>query len=222
MDQKINILQTQFVTHDVKRFVLQKPKGFKFVPGQATELSIDLDGWRKEKRPFTFTSLNKDLVLEFTIKKYPEHRGVTQKLHQLQPGDKIILRQPWGTINFAAKGVFIAGGAGITPFIAILRQLKDKGEIKGNKLIFSNKLRQDIILEKEWQSMFKPEDLSLVLTREKHPDYYYGRITKKFLQNKIKDFRQKFYVCGPKPMVKDITSYLKNLGADTNSIVIEE
>ena len=31
---KAPILMTEFVTHDVKRFVLAKPAGFKFVPGQ--------------------------------------------------------------------------------------------------------------------------------------------------------------------------------------------
>jgi ferredoxin-NADP reductase len=27
--------------HDVKRFTIQKPEGFKFIPGQATEVSIN-------------------------------------------------------------------------------------------------------------------------------------------------------------------------------------
>jgi hypothetical protein len=35
------IISVESVTHDVKRFTIQKPEGFKFIPGQATEVSIN-------------------------------------------------------------------------------------------------------------------------------------------------------------------------------------
>jgi hypothetical protein len=34
------ILETYFVNHHVKRFVVEKPPGYTFVPGQATEIAI--------------------------------------------------------------------------------------------------------------------------------------------------------------------------------------
>lgn len=224
---KTKILLTEFVTHDVKRFVLEKPEGYKFVPGQATDLAINKPGWEDKKHPFTYTSLNDDLVLEFIIKgyptdKYPDHEGVTQKLHSLVPGDEIILEEPWGTINYEGPGVFIAGGAGITPFIAILRDLRKKGNIKGNKLFFSNKTKKDVILEKEFKDMFAEETLVLTLTQEKNHGYESGRIGEKFLKEYIDDFSQNFYVCGPKAMVNDITKLLQSLGASSDSVVIEE
>jgi ferredoxin-NADP reductase len=46
------------VTHDVKRFTIQKPEGFKFIPGQATEVSINTPALKMKKATFTFTSLN--------------------------------------------------------------------------------------------------------------------------------------------------------------------
>jgi predicted ferric reductase len=49
-------------------------------------------------------------------------------------------------LNIKAK-VFIAGGAGVTPFIAILRQLQAENKIANNKLIFT-KTANDIILKK--------------------------------------------------------------------------
>ena len=179
------LLFTSFVTHDVKRFILEKPKGYEFEPGQATEVAINKKGWTDKKRPFTFTSLNQDKVLELIIKGYPvadhpDHEGVTEKIHELKSGDELLLDEPWGTINYKGPGVFIAGGAGITPFIAIFRDLKSKNKLKGNTLIFSNKEQKDIILEKELKSMFG-DDLILTLTREKHPDYIHGRIDKNFL-----------------------------------------
>lgn len=222
------ILMTEFVTHDVKRYILEKPHGYVFEPGQATELSIDHPQFLNEKRPFTFTSLNDDKVLEFVIKKYavddyPNHHGFTEKLDQLKPGADLLLRQPWGTINYEGPGVFIAGGAGITPFIAILRMLQQRNQIADQTLIFSNKKSRDVILEKEFRHMFSDQGkLFLTLTREKKPDLYeFGRINQDFLTNKIDDFSQKFYVCGPPSMVKSIRQTLKELGADSQEIVFE-
>jgi ferredoxin-NADP reductase len=37
----VKIISVESVTHDVKRFTIQKPEGFKFIPGQATEVSIN-------------------------------------------------------------------------------------------------------------------------------------------------------------------------------------
>jgi hypothetical protein len=39
------------------RFKVQKPEGYTFVSGQATDVSINTPN-QKTKRPFTFTSLN--------------------------------------------------------------------------------------------------------------------------------------------------------------------
>lgn len=121
MSAKVRIKAAEYVTHNVRRFDVDKPSGFTFEPGQATEVSIDKDGWRDEKRSFTFTALPEWDDLQFTIKIYPDHHGVTEQLGKLEVGDALILDEPWGTIQYKGPGTFIAGGAGITPFIAILR-----------------------------------------------------------------------------------------------------
>jgi len=38
---------TEFVTHDVKRFIVEKPEGFSFKPGQATEIAINKEGLKE-------------------------------------------------------------------------------------------------------------------------------------------------------------------------------
>lgn len=230
-EKNVKILMKEYITHDVIRFVLEKPEGYEFTPGQATDVSINLSGWEKEKRPFTFTSLNEDKVLEFVIKIYPEHEGVTKKLSELNPGDELIIDSPWGTINYQGRGsrgsngVFIAGGAGITPFIAILRDLyKNKGGKEKNKLLFSNKTSKDIILEREFQKIFEdnPENLIFTLTRENKQGYENKRIDKEFLKENISDFNQNFYICGPEEFTKEISGYLKELGAKPDSLVFEK
>ncbi len=77
MTHTLEIKAISPVAHNVFSYDLERPDGFTFEPGQATEVSIDKDGWRDEKRPFTFTSLPDDDRLQFTIKSYPERGGVT-------------------------------------------------------------------------------------------------------------------------------------------------
>jgi len=223
MKKIVRILKTDFVTHDVKRFILEKPNGYNFIPGQATHVSVNKGEWKHEERPFTFTCLNNDLVLEFTIKRYDEHKGVTKEIHSLKPGDELIIRDVFGTINYKGKGTFIAGGAGITPFIAILRQLRQDEELAGNKLIFSNKTAKDIILERELEDMFKdnPQDLILTLTDEARQGYENKFVDEEFLKKYINNFKQNIYLCGPPKMVEALTDILKKLGADVGSVVFE-
>ena len=215
MKHIVKILSVQQVTHDVRRYQLEKPAGYTFVPGQATEVSIHKKGWEQEKRPFTFTSLNDWPFLEFTIKSY-QHGGVTQELGTLQAGDELIIRDVWGAIAYQGEGYFIAGGAGITPFIAILRQLKKENRLAGNALFFSNKTEADIILKQELDEMLGKQ-VHHILTEGTHQF-----IDKAYLQSNVTDFSKQFYICGPDPMVAAITGIVTELGANANAVVFEK
>jgi len=213
---------TEFVTHDTKRFVVSKPDGFECTPGQGVEILIDKPDWRNEEgRPFTPTSAPDALVLEFTIKRYPEHKGVTAMLHTLAPGDELLMTAPFGTIDYKGKGVFLAAGAGITPFLAIFRDLAVKGEIPGNSLLYSNKRPADIICEKELRYYFD-DHLVLTCTREPASGIETRRIDKDFISEQVSDFRQYFYVCGPDEFVNNMNETLQGLGAKPELLVFEE
>lgn len=224
MSYTVAIKSIEKVTHDVKQFTYEKPDGFTFTPGQATEVAINKEGWKEEKRPFTFTSLNEDPNLQFTIKIYEDHDGVTNQIGKLKVGDEFIIDDPWGTIEYKGPGVFLAGGAGVTPFIAILRQLHKDEELEGNKLIFANKTAKDVILRGEFERMLDKDFIS-VLSDEKGTDkdiFLDGFIDKDFLADQIKDFEQPFYVCGPPAFNENMMKYLKELGAEPDSLVFEE
>jgi len=228
MAVKVKILLVEQVTHSVKRFIVEKPSGYRFIPGQATNVSVNQAGLQTKKRPFTFTSLASDLVLEFIIKGYPTddypgHSGVTEVIHRLSAGDELIIDEPWGTINYGEPGVFIAGGAGITPFLAIFKDLEQREEIGKNRLIFSNKTQKDIIMEGMLRSLFnRPNQLLLTLTQEKRDGYECGRVDKRFLEENLKVFNQPFYLCGSKQMVKDLRTNLVALGANPKLLVFEK
>ena len=208
------------IMYNVLKITTQKPQKYSFIPGQATEVSINKNGWRAEKRPFTFTCLPSNDYLEFTIKIYPTHKGVTNKLLQLEKNDELILHNIFGTIAYKGEGVFIAGGAGVTPFISIFRHLQLKNEIGDNKLIFANKTKKDIILEQELKKLLGNNFIN-ILSSEKADGYAHGQITEEFLKANITDQNKKFYLCGPEPMMDAVEQQLKNLDIDPKSIIKE-
>ncbi len=217
----VKIISIDMATYDVVKIVTDKPLGYKFNPGQATEIAINKEGWQKELRPFTFTCLPDDEYLEFTIKTYPSHKGVTNELLSLKPNDELIVGDSWGTIGYKGEGVFIAGGAGVTPFISIFRHLHFKNEIGNNKLIFANKAKADIINEAEFKKILGKNFIN-ILSDEKNDEYAHGFITEDFLKRSCIDLKKYVYVCGPPPMMDAIEQQLLNLNIDKQLIVKEE
>ena len=216
----VKIQSIKNVTYDVLQIVVERPSGYDFTPGQATVVAINKEKWKEEKRPFTFTSLPDAKFLEFTIKTYPSRKGVTNELLKLKPSDELILHDVWGAISYKGEGVFIAGGAGVTPFLSIFRYLQVTNKIGGNKLIFANKTKADIIHEDEFKKMLGNSFIN-ILSDEKIDGYAHGFITKDFLSNNIKHFDKTFYVCGPPPMMEAVQGYLTELGVTNNSVVVE-
>lgn len=216
----VKIKSIDKVTHDVLRFVLQKPDNYSFTPGQATEVAINKENWKEERRPFTFTCLPDDDYLEFTIKTYPSRKGVTNELLNLRPGDELIIHDVWGAISYKGEGIFIAGGAGITPFLSIFRYLNSVNKISGNKLIFANKTKADIIHEDELRRLLGDSFIN-ILSEETIEGYEHGFITESFLKKNLSATGSKFYVCGPPPMMDAVQKILSNLGVSDESVVVE-
>ncbi len=218
--QYVIIKSIKKVTHDTLSIVTEKPDGFTFKPGQATSIAIDRKGWEEEARPFTFASLPEDDFFEFVIKTYPEHDGTTDKLLDVEEGERLILSGVYGTIDYKGEGVFIAGGSGVTPFLSILRDLHRNGRTGSNKLIFANKTEKDIILKGELEEMLG-ENFVNILSEEKTVDYAHGFVTGEFLKKEVGDINGYFYLCGPPVMMNKVEGYLFDLGVDKDQIVKE-
>ncbi|MEO6682013.1 MAG: FAD-binding oxidoreductase [Ginsengibacter sp.] len=217
----VKVLAANYITHDVKRFVLEKPPGFEYQSGENVYVSINEPGWETKKRPFSFTSLNEWPYLELIIKIYDDHNGVTNLLGKLNAGAELILHEVFGTIHYKGPGVFIAGGSGVTPFISIFRNLFYNGDIKGNKLFLSNKSSEEIIMPFELFSMLG-NDLINIYTRQGVIGFLDRRIDRKMLIRLIGDFSSNFYVCGPKDFVQMIVTHLLSLGAKADVIIFDK
>jgi hypothetical protein len=219
----VRILDIADVTHNVRRYTLEKPPGYVFEPGQATDVSLDEDGWRDKKHPFTFTALTDAPTLEFTIKSYfgTGGDGVTERLYQYRPGQNLVIRDVWGTITYKGPGVFIAGGAGVTPFIAILRNLNRRNKLAGHTLIASNRTEADIILRDEFEGFAGLRTIWTV-TDDPASELLHERVDAGFLKEHVEDFAGNFYLCGPDPMVKDLRGTLTGLGASVDHVTWEK
>jgi ferredoxin-NADP reductase len=221
MSYTVELLEIINRTHNVNSYRVEKPKGFEFTPGQATDFSLLKTGFENEKRPFTFTGLPSDDHLEFTIKSYDDHDGVTHQLRSAKKGDKFEISDPWGAISYKGEGVFIAGGAGVTPFIAILRFLKQQNKIANNKLFFSNKTDKDIILYDEFSQMLGKNFINII-TQQPDTKHLKQKIDKDFLKSNITNFKQQFYVCGPDAFNAAVLKNLEELGAHPDTLVFEK
>ena len=216
----VRVISVRNLTHDVLEIRTEKPKDYAFIPGQATELALNRKGWEEEKRPFTFTGIPSDEYLEFIIKVYPSHHGMTNALSDISIRDSLIIGEPWGAIRYRGKGLFIAGGAGITPFISIFRQLANEKKLAGNKLLFANKTRSDIILESELNKLLA-KDLIHILSHEVQKEYCSGFVTGALIKESLIQNADNVYLCGPPPMMDAVMIILQDLGISQHSITLE-
>lgn len=218
--ERIKIISLEYLTHDVLKIVAEKPTKISYQPGQAVDISISKQNWEQELRAFSFTSLPDDEYIEFIIKTYPSHNGVTAQLLSLNKGNELLIHDVFGDITYKGEGIFIAGGAGVTPFISILKQLEKEDRIGNNKLIFANKTKADIILEDKFHQLLGYNYIN-ILSDENIANYEYGFISADLIKKHTEEHSQYFYLCGPEPMMQAVEKHLSSLGIEQSFIVRE-
>ncbi|RYM35647.1 flavodoxin reductase [Brumimicrobium glaciale] len=220
--ETVRILDIKKETHDVMHIIAEKPSNLSFQPGQATDVSIAKPKWEDEKRPFTFTSLPKENQLEFVIKIYPDHDGVTDQIGKLERGDSLNIGDVYGAIEYKEEGIFIAGGAGVTPFISILKSLDEENKIGNNKLIFGNKKYEDIIHRECFEKLLGKNMIN-VLSDEERTGCEKGFINKEIIKKAQEEGKNQYiYLCGPPKMMESVLRELKELGVEEKYIVKED
>lgn len=122
--------------------------------------------------------------------------------------------------------VFIAGGIGITPFISMLRYLKEEGLDYQVTLIYSNRARESTVFLEELEQLAKEKpNFKLVLTMTDDPSWEGEKraVNEEFIKSYIRgDLNGNiFYVVGPPSMVKAVYDQLKNIGIESSNIKIE-
>lgn len=208
------------LTHDVLQIRTEKPENITYLPGQAADVSINKAEWENELRPFTFTSLQENNYLEFVIETYSDHSGITNELGTAKVGDELIIGEVFGEIQYKGEGLFVAGGAGITPFLAIFKQLERDNNPGDNTLLFANKTKADIIFENQL-SVWLGDNAIHVLSDEKAEGYLNGYISKEMIARAFEDNLRFIYVCGPPAMMDAVDRHCADLGISPDRIVKE-
>jgi ferredoxin-NADP reductase len=219
MKHLVDIIEIEPLAMNVKRFRVQRPAGYFFSSGQSTRISLLEDEAEELERPYSITSVNTDDWLEFIIKIYAKRNGLSEKLGRLKEGESLFVSEVFGTLTYNGPGLFIAAGAGITPFISIFRQLRLEYKLDGNFLLYANKTKKDIILPDELRANFG-DNYADILSRPPKP--YEGMHIGKALLKKYTGAKQRhFYICGPDQFTRDINEHLLALGVDRSRIVYE-
>lgn len=220
MTHKLTLQSIAPVTHDTWHLIFDRPAGFDFAPGQATFWALNKDDWRDADRGFTMTSHPEAEAVEFVIKSYPDRNGVTAQIPSMQPGDSVIATDPAGAITDHGAGVFLAAGAGITPFIAILEKHDHEG-VTGDRLLFANKTDRDIIRKDAWDAM-EGVKATYVISDQPDTSHTKGRLDRALLQDLLTDLNQTFYICGPGGFVDAMRDALTALNVPKDRMVIED
>ena len=140
-------------TPDVKTFRVVTPDGkkaFEHKPGQCAMLSMP--GVGEAMFSITSSPTNKEFM-EFSIKKCG---CVTQWLHQIEVGQQITIRGPYGhpfPVDTAFKGkdlLFIAGGIGLAPLRSVINYVRFYRENYGKvDIVYGSRSKDDLVDYKE-------------------------------------------------------------------------
>ena len=206
-------------TPDVKTFRvvgLDGKKPFEHIPGQCAMLSIPGVG----EALFSITSSpTNEEFLEFSIKKCG---CVTNWLHQMEPGQQVTLRGPYGNgfpVETELKGkdlLIIAGGIGLAPVRSVINYVRHYRSNYGTvDIVYGSRSKEDLVdyaeIIDEW---CKEDGINVHLTIDREQEGWDGHVG--FVPNYVKelnfDTSKTVVMCGPPIMIKFTLAGLEELG----------
>lgn len=212
-------------TPDVKTFRVNAPQGgklFEHMPGQCAMLCAP--GISEAMFSITSSPTNKEYQ-EFSIKKCGE---LTSYLHDLQVGDEITVRGPYGNnfpVDTELKGknlLFIAGGIGLAPLRSVINYVLDKRADYGTvDILYGSRSADDLVKLEEIQTQWaNAENVNVHLTIDREQEGWDGHVG--FVPSYLKELNfttdKTALVCGPPIMIKFVLQGLKELGFTNEQI----
>jgi ferredoxin-NADP reductase len=218
-DVRARVVRIVEETPDTKTFVL-RPNAMwsdsSAVAGQFVQLRLQIDG-RRVERIYSLSSRPGARLLAITVKR--QNGGlVSPHLHQnVKVGDVLTLSQPAGEFvlpeQLPAKMLLLSAGSGITPVMAMLRDLEARA-YQGN-VVFLHvcRNRNAFIFAKVLQAM---ADRFSALSLTVHFDDVDGRFTPDTLRLAVPDFTERpTWMCGPSGFMDAIHQDWRAQGLDT-------
>jgi len=189
--------------------------GFRFQPGQYATWWMLAPGKWWQGHPFSFSSAPGADTLRLTIK---ASGNFTHTIGKLRPGTRIIIDGPRGSFTasravHAEHVLLVAGGIGITPYIAMIKQLLQSG--KPVTLLYAARARQDVAFGRELAALQR-KGLQLHLFLSKENQRLDATALQPFVQPGLVA-----YICGPDAMSASVHKQLRRLGVPDRAIITE-
>jgi glycine betaine catabolism B len=228
----LNLARIDAQTPDAKtlRFLLPQGRHLGARPGQFLTFEWLIGGKTLTRSYSICSSPTQTGYLEITTKRV-ENGFVSKFLNDhAKVGLTVKARGPYGKFCFdRAKHeriVLIAAGSGITPMMAMLRQIDDLCIPTDATLIYCVRTEQDVFFKDELAAL--PGRLStfryvLVLSRP-GPDWkdWKGRLRREILEREVENLSEStFFLCGPPAFMQLGRTLLKDLGIEPSRILQE-
>jgi predicted ferric reductase len=208
---------------------LEPPPGrpLHYAPGQFQFLRPHTSAVADEEHPFSLASSpSSGGLLCLTIK---ESGDFTATIGRLKPGDLAAVHGPFGRFSHvfhpgALDLVFVAAGVGITPFMSMLRYMRDHRDKRRVLLIYASRQAADIVFRTELASIQADgfPALKTVHVLSQPPadwDEPTGRLDTESLRSLCGGFAGKtFFLCCPPLMTSELIRGLRGAGVGLERI----
>jgi len=175
---------------------------FTWDPGQYLQVSLPAVG---ATRAYSMANpADGSRELEFVIGLLPGGLFSGHVARGLAEGEPVRLRGPYGQFVFRGdtKPVFIAGGTGLAPILAILRALAESAPDTQAKVVFGVGDETDLFYTDELTSLRqKLPNLEVVITVERPGPRWSGTVGRTTDHLGPTDATSAYYLCGPPGMV---------------------
>ncbi len=222
-------------TPDVKSFILLADGFDCFKPGQHVDIRLTApDGYQAQRSYSISAQGNYKNSIRITVELLKDGE-VSSFMHAAaQVDDTIEIRGPFGG-PFTWTGaedipiLFIAGGSGIAPIMAMLLHRNKVKPKAPATLIYSSRTEERIIFKNDISHLenygYNPPKVIHTLTRSHSSNWQgcTGRITQSMVEQELRVLGSviQVYVCGSTPFVESINDMLLDANVELNRIATE-
>lgn len=231
-DEDLVCIDVHQETHDVKTFTFASPEGKRvaFEAGQYFLFDLEVGG-EPESRCYSISSSpRRSNAFSVTVKRVAGGK-ISNWLHDtLTVGSKVKANGPLGHFirPNAKKYLFLSGGSGITPVMAMVRELADTCEPADVVFLHAGRSPKDLIFRddlaclaarmKGLRLQFLPET---VLGETQWPGLT-GRISADYMKLAVPDLAERIVMCcGPAPFMAAARSIAADLGVPPQNYIEE-
>ncbi len=199
-------------TEDAATLVIRPGWGWRFdhQPGQYVGIGIQVAGkWQWRSYSISSVPKRKGRTIAITVRAMPEGLLSSHLVNGLEPGTIVRLASPKGDFVLPdpppEKMLFLVGGSGITPVIAMLRTLDRRGTMPDVVLHYSSPTADRMIFREELAGLAdKHEHFSF---QELHTETD-GMLELADLEQICPDWTEReTFACGPGPMLEAVTEH---------------